>query len=180
MDEKQYKPKHMGPQEIILQNQFKKVYKVDVDFENFSKEYFVDDCGERVAVLAVQQNQILLVKQYRLLINDLSYELPGGSADRAESFEAAAVRECLEETGIQVKNLLPLFEYHISLDGVKNYTHIYYTNEFDILKQFEANPQEIVDYCWIPIDQCLAMIASKKIMDSMTIIGILYYKAFCI
>jgi 8-oxo-dGTP diphosphatase len=45
------------------------------------------------------------------------WEFPGGKIDPGESAEAAAVRECLEETGLSVE---PLFRYP---DRVEQYDH---------------------------------------------------------
>jgi len=45
------------------------------------------------------------------------WEFPGGKIERGETAEAAAVRECLEETGLSVE---PLFRYP---DRVEEYDH---------------------------------------------------------
>ena len=39
---------------------------------NYSKEYFVLEAGTRAGMIAIQNNCVLLVKQYRFLINRAS------------------------------------------------------------------------------------------------------------
>lgn len=60
-------------------------------------------------------NRLVLVKQFRVPINDYIYELPAGLIDGEESASSAVRRELMEETGLKLvsmdetKNPLPLF-----------------------------------------------------------------------
>ena len=91
--------------ENVYQDKNQIIQKIVAHFEGFDKEYFFSDHGERSALLAVRNGKVLLVRQYRLIINDLSYEIPGGRVDVNETPENAAIRECFEETGVECKNL---------------------------------------------------------------------------
>ncbi|MDO8871610.1 MAG: NUDIX hydrolase [Methanoregula sp.] len=141
-----------------------------VEFEGFTKEYLVSDTGERAAVLVTCGSYVLLVRQYRLLINDISLEIPGGKVDDGETPEKSAFRECQEETGIECKNLKYLLNYYPGLDVTDNPTYIFYSND--------AIPTSIVRTdrsLWLPLDICLEMIFNGKIQDAMTIIALLTY-----
>ena len=140
-------------------------------FDGFKKEYYVSDCGQRAAVVAVRKEEVLLVRQYRLLINDISYEIPGGKVDENETLEIAAFRECLEETGIKCFHLKPLFNYHTSLETVKNYTTIFFSEEVEEIQS--ANQEHRV---WVPLSSCLEMVMSGKITDSLSVIALLVYQ----
>lgn len=163
-------PLSIEPQEVVYQDRNQKIQKIVARFDGFSKEYYVSDHGQRAALLAVRNGEVLLVRQYRLLINRLSYEIPGGRIEENETPEAAAIRECLEETGIQCLNLRPLISYHPSLDIWKNYTHVFYSEE---LKEFaKENPERRV---WIPLARCIEMIFAQQIVDSLSIVSLLAY-----
>ena len=54
-------------------------------------------------VLADNPNKIVLIKQYRYPIGDYLYELPAGLIDEGEAPKEAAVREMLEETGMELE-----------------------------------------------------------------------------
>ena len=69
---------------IVYEDRFKKIERITAQFDSFKKEYFVSDFGEKSAVLVIRDDQILLVRQYRILINKLSYEIPGGKVDESE------------------------------------------------------------------------------------------------
>ena len=164
-------PLSIEPQELVYQDRNQKIYRIIAQFDGFSKEYYVSDHGQRAAVVAVRNGEVLLVRQYRLLINGLSYEIPGGGVDENETPEAAAIRECLEETGVQCLNLKPLISYHPGLDIWKNYTCVFYSEE---LKEIEKDNSE--RRVWIPLERCIEMVFSQQIMDSLSIVALLAYQ----
>lgn len=172
MDETTQLPLEIKPLEQVYQDRNQKIQRVIAYFNGFIKEYFVSDHGKRAALLVVLNGKILLVKQYRLLINDLSYEIPGGRVDEKETPEAAAVRECFEETGVKCSDLKPLISYHPSLDIWKNYTEIFLSE--DSTSFVQSGTETCV---WIPLKECIEMIFSQRITDSLSIIAILAYYA---
>jgi len=165
-------PRRIGPQELVYQDPFQRLYRVVVEFDGFAKEYYVSDRGQRAALLVVRNNdEVLFVRQYRLLVNGIALEIPGGKVDEGENPEAAAIRECLEETGIQCSNLKQLISFHPSLEIWRNHTHIFYSNEFEVIATDDLNRR-----VWIPFVYCIEMIFSQKIVDSLSIIALLAYR----
>jgi ADP-ribose pyrophosphatase YjhB (NUDIX family) len=156
---------------FVYEDRFKKIEKITATFADFNKEYFVADFGLKAAVLVVQDGQILLARQYRLFINGLSYEIPGGRVNEGESPEEAALRECLEETGVICHNLTPLISYDPDLEYTKNHTYVFYADEAD-----NADKKPASNHVWVPIEKCLQMIYKGEISDSLSIIAILAYK----
>ncbi|MCC7418309.1 MAG: NUDIX hydrolase [Acidobacteria bacterium] len=62
-----------------------------------------------VTVVAVDPDgRLLLVKQYRPVIESFTIELPSGLVDPGETPEACARRELLEETGCEAEGFEPL------------------------------------------------------------------------
>jgi len=155
---------------IIYDDGYKKIEKITAQFDGFNKEYFVSDFGEKAALLVINNNRILLTRQYRLLINGLSYEIPGGKVDKDESPEQTAIRECFEETGISCSKLEPLIVYDPDLEYTRNRTYVFFTNELNNTHTQSSNKHD-----WLPYNQCLKMIENGKITDSLSLITILAY-----
>ncbi len=120
---------------------------------------------------------MLLVRQYRLLPDRLTLEIPGGTILPNEKPEDAAQRECFEETGIVCSNLNPLVVYYPGLDNVENRTSLYFCELDQVSENFLADPKEIVEIVWMPIHECLQIFFNGELIDGMTIIGVLAYHA---
>lgn len=159
----------------IHKNPFSSVLHTEVDFGNFKKDYYVTYFGPRVGVVIINDGNVLLVKQYRFLIDGSSYEIPGGSVEDGELPEEALIRECQEETGIICENLIPLVRYYPGLDNVDNETKIFYTEQYKDKGTFKPDESEIINLEWVPIKKCLNMIYNEQIIDALTIIGITSY-----
>ena len=166
------------PPTVVYTDRNRVISEVKANFGEFHKDYLVSYSGRRSGILVVQDQLILLVRQFRLLVNDVSWEIPGGSIDDGENPGAAAIRECLEETGVLCEQVTPLLFFHPGMDTTNNPTHIFYSESFSITEKPKPNPREILDSSWLELDQCMDMIMSGLIVDSLTLIAIMAYKHF--
>jgi ADP-ribose pyrophosphatase len=166
----------IGPVDEVYRDKVQVIRRVEADFGSFKKEYFVREAGTRSGVLLVRDDSVLLVRQYRLQINALSWEIPGGKVDGDESPDQAAIRECREESGIHCRNLKPLAFYHPGLDVIYNPSHLFWTSEFDDSVGLPDTPDEVVALEWVPLKQCNELIASGQLADAFTMIAILAYQ----
>jgi ADP-ribose pyrophosphatase len=66
-----------------------------------TKQYDWAELATAVVVVAVTDDDVVLVEQYRPTIRETQLELPAGIVERGESFTQAAERELREETGFE-------------------------------------------------------------------------------
>lgn len=163
------------PKQTTYQTRFFEIYHSRADFGPFTKDYFVVNFGPRGGIVAVRENSVLLVRQYRYLVDGLSWELPGGTIDDGESPERGAVRECYEETGVICRDLRPLVVYYPGLDNVDNRTTIWYSENIEPKSPFVRNEEEVREIAWVPLQQCMEMIFKQEILDAMSVTGLLAY-----
>jgi len=158
--------------DVLYRDRNQSIQAVTAKFAGYSKEYFVSDHGERAAVVVARDRRILVVRQYRLLINALSREIPGGRIDEGELPSAAAVRECYEETGVLCSDLQPLISFQPSLDIWRNPTHVFYSNRVIEEVSDHAERRE-----WIDHECILDMVLGGQICDGMSVTALLAYWA---
>jgi ADP-ribose pyrophosphatase len=158
--------------ETVYQDHIRRIYRKVAEFEGFTKQYLVSESGERAALLVSCGSYVLLTRQYRLLIDGISLEIPGGKVDDNETPQETAARECFEETGVMCQNLTPLQNYYPGLDITHNPTYIFHSDNPDM-----SSVKRTERAVWLPLDTCLEMVFAGKIPDAMTIIALLAYSA---
>ena len=173
---KDLRPLSFSKEATIFENKFLRLYRIEADFGDFTREYFVSNKGEKVGIMIWKDNKILLVRQYRFVIDDMSWELPGGGRKTGESLEDAAIRECREEAGIECNSVNPFFSFPHSVDVTRSQGHIYEAT--DIVSE-DALPDndETDDRKWVCEDEFVEQITSGNIREPMTIIALLMHAA---
>ena len=166
-------PPTIRSREVVYANPYQTITRVIADFPDFSKEYFVNDTGTRAGIVVVHDGSVLLVRQYRLLIDDLSWEIPGGRVDEGEEPAEAAIRECLEETGVKCLHVHPLINYIPGLDVSKNPTHLFYCDRIGTSDPGQIHVDEVAGSEWVDMAECINMVARGQIQDSFTLIAIM-------
>ena len=162
---------------LDYRNPFMQVVHTRADFGAFQKDYFVIELGPRAGIIALKDGEVLLTRQYRFLIDAYSWEIPGGRVDEGETAESAAARECLEETGIECRNLRRLVEYYPGLDNFNNRTTVFASTETRAVATFSAVPSEVTEIRWFALEAALRMVFAGEILDALTVTALLAYQA---
>ena len=143
---------------------------------NFFKMEFLDWVN---IVPLTEDNQLVLVKQYRFGTEEVTLELPGGTLDAGEDeAQLAAERELLEETGYQGQNLNSLGKVAVNPAIQNNYCHFYLAPKVDKIKEQELDNSEDINVVLSPWDRVDNLIANGEITHSLTILGILYAQRY--
>lgn len=127
-----------------------------------------------VAIVAVDESEIVLVKQYRYAAGKELLEVPAGTFEQGEDPDACAVRELIEETGYAAKTWRKLLSCYMAPGYSNEVIHIYVAEG---LEQVGSSPEEdeFINVERISFDDALKMIEDNTIMDSKTITGVLAY-----
>ena len=79
------------------------------------------------------------------------WDLPGGTAERGESLEAALCREMIEETGLEATSAEPIFVYrNIDQSPIRETTQVVFLADFRG-GNVRLNPREHDDYKWVKL-----------------------------
>jgi len=76
-------------------------------------DFFILESSSWVNVIPLTaDNEVVLVRQYRHGIRDVTLEIPGGLVEDGDTPETAALRELREETGYGASEIIPLSSVH--------------------------------------------------------------------
>ncbi len=121
-----------------------------------------------VVILALKEDKLLMVKQWRYPIKGVSLELPAGKLEKGENPDYASKRELEEETGYISDNWKSLGYIYTSPGFCDEKLYLYLASD---LKYKQQNPDEdeIIESLEYPISEVFDMIDNGLINDSKTI-----------
>jgi ADP-ribose pyrophosphatase len=133
--------------------------------------------GAVVILPLLDNDQIVLIRNDRIAIGEVLWELPAGTLEEGEHPEATAKRELQEETGYLCQHLTPLTFFYTT-PGFCNERMFAY-----IATQLSAGPQHLDEgekitvetFSWNTTEK---MLRNGEIKDAKTIAALLFYKTF--
>jgi ADP-ribose pyrophosphatase len=136
--------------------------------------YGVVNLGECVGVVPfVDEDHILMVRQYRYVQKDARWEIPTGGVHEGESLGDATQRELQEETGYRAERLTWISSYYTSKSVCKETAHLY-VGEGLSPSQRAPDETEFIELKTFSFTEALQMVIDCEIMDSMSVIAILH------
>ncbi|MDO5033327.1 MAG: NUDIX hydrolase [Eubacteriales bacterium] len=129
--------------------------------------------GGGVAIVALTEDQeILLVSQFRLAANMVVLELPAGCLEPGEDPLQAAQRELAEETGCHANSWCKLAEFFVSPGYTTEVIHLYLAEDLSFGQQ-NLDEDEFLNLSKMSMDQALQACRDLEIKDAKTLSGIL-------
>lgn len=131
-------------------------------------EYFVVELDETLCALGItEDNQAVMVKQYRHPIGKTLLELPGGFVDPDEPPEKAIARELLEETGFVFDKVECVGEVAANPGVLDNYTKLYLATGGRKVADQRLDANEEITVELVPLDVLVEMLLQNKIEQSL-------------
>jgi ADP-ribose pyrophosphatase len=127
-----------------------------------------------VAIIAINnQNELLLIKQYRSAIKKNLLEIPAGSLDGVEeSPDVCAQRELAEETGFKAKKLIKLFEGYL-IPGYCNEYMYFFLAQALFSAPLTPDEDEFIEIIPTSFSRARELLKNGEIIDAKTVLGIL-------
>ncbi len=129
--------------------------------------------GLTVAVVPlIDADHVLLIRQFRHLAREESWELPGGGGLAGESPEAAAQRELREEGGYRAGRLTFLTRFYPS-NAYLDETAYCYVGEDLHSDPLASDDDEFFERRVVPFREAVAMALDDRITESVSKVAIL-------
>ncbi|KKO85179.1 ADP-ribose pyrophosphatase [Corynebacterium ulcerans] len=128
-----------------------------------------------VAVVAVQDQNIAMVKQYRHSVGRRLWELPAGLLDVADEPPLdAAQRELMEEAGLVAADWEILVDLVTSPGFCDEAVRVYLARDLAHVERPEARDEEAdMALEWVPLAEAVNMVFAGDIVNSIAVSGIL-------
>jgi ADP-ribose pyrophosphatase len=140
-------------------------------------DFFILESSSWVNVIPLTpDNEVVMIRQYRHGILDVTLEIPGGLADSGDTPEEAALRELLEETGYRGGEVVPLGNVHPNpaIQNNRCYTFLV-KNVFPAASQ-DLDDKEDIEIVLYPLEQIPGLINDGTITHSLVIVA--FYRLF--
>ncbi len=127
--------------------------------------------GGVVIICQPNNDEIVLIKQFRYSIGKVLYELPAGKIDKGEDPLVAAKRELQEETGYSAKNWQELSRMYSAPGFCNELLYLYKACDVTLS---EPNPDEHeeIEVMLIKIQDAWQLVLDASIQDAKTIAGL--------
>lgn len=154
-----------------------KVDKVLLPDGKTSQRAIVMHSGAAVVVPVDQENNVVLIKQFRKPIEKVIIELPAGKLDKDEDPVNCAKRELEEETGLSAQELVKLTEIYTTPGFSNEVIHVYLAKGLS-QGSSHTDSDEFVEVFKVSLDEAILMVKNGEIKDAKTIVGLLLAKMY--
>ncbi len=154
--------------------------KLKLDTFRVNEKIFTKEVVEHKASVGIipiiNNDEIILIKQYRYAVNDYLIEIPAGKIENKESPIEAAKRELEEETGFKGE-LMPLTKFYLAPSYDTELMHLFiakniFKTENSLCRMDE---DEKISNIIVKLDDALRYCFNGNIKDCKTISAILLY-----
>jgi ADP-ribose pyrophosphatase len=133
--------------------------------------------GAAVILPILADGSVVLIRNYRFVVEETLLELPAGMLDPGEPPLECARRELIEETGYRAGKIEPLVTFY-STPGICNEAmHTFVATEL-VPGEAQREPGEHIDNLPMKYEEALAAIGDGRIKDAKTIVSLLYYDRY--
>lgn len=124
-----------------------------------------------VAVVAVKDGEVIIIRQYRYALGKETLEIPAGKLDPGEKPESCAIRELREESGYQ-GTLRYLGSFNTSPGFADEVIHLYFADNLT-WAPLKPDEDEFLGVKSIPWAEAVGMAYRGEFQDAKTTLGIL-------
>lgn len=159
----------------VYKGSFLRVDKVKVELPdgNNAERDIVRHPGACAIIPFIDDDTILLVKQFRVALNRIMYEIPAGKLEKGEDILVCAERELEEETGYKCENIEFLGTIATGAGFTDELIHIYKAT--DLFRGVKGgDDDEFIEAIPFKLDEVKRMIKEGEIIDTKTISGVMY------
>ena len=149
---------------------------VDSDTEESEATFYRLECPDWCNIIGLtNNNEVILIEQFRQGIQKITLEIPGGIVDEGEDVKEAAARELLEETGYASNEIFSLGTAHPNPAIQNNRVHMFLATNCEKKQEPQFDSHEHAVTRVVPLDEVSNLIETEQITHSLVLDGLLRF-----
>jgi len=133
------------------------------------KERVVIHPGDAAAMLPIDGDTCILLRQFRFAIGECLCEAPAGTMDPGETPLATAQRELIEETGLSGSSFIPRGFIYTTPGFTTEKIHLFEVRGLTPSHEYARDEDEEIEVVRVPVSVVRAMVRNGRIRDAKTI-----------
>ena len=133
------------------------------------KERVVIHPGDAAAMLPIEGDTCILLRQFRFAIGEYLCEAPAGTMDPGETPLATAQRELIEETGLSGERFISRGFIYTTPGFTTEKIHLFEVRGLTPSHEHAKDEDEEIQVVRVPASEVLVMVRDGRICDAKTI-----------
>ena len=143
---------------------------------NMVHNFYIFESLDWVNVIPITENrEVVLVRQYRHGIRDITLEIPGGIIEKGDTPEKAAIRELREETGYGEAKMTLLGSVYTNPAFLNNKCYTFLAEDASPAYKQDQDEKEDIEIVLKSIDNIPELIKRGEISHSLIIAAFYMY-----
>ncbi|MCB9457253.1 MAG: NUDIX hydrolase [Anaerolineaceae bacterium] len=168
MEEKIIQTRHIYKGHVVELD----VHEILLPDNTRSKRELVNHPGAVAVVALDSDQQVFMVRQYRIGAGKILLEIPAGTLNHQESPEDCATRELQEEIGYKPGKLESIGGIFVAPGYTTEFIHLFLATDLSEAK-LDGDADEFIEVERIPFEKTLDMIKGGTIQDGKSISALL-------
>ncbi len=158
----------------IFDGKIIRVHLDDIELPDGSKSFreVVEHSGGVCVVALTDEDEILMVRQYRYPFKKVLLELPAGKLERGEEPLCAGIRELEEECGVVADKIVSLGKIYPTVAYCSEIIHIFAATGLNTTHQ-HLDEGEFLGVEKIKLADALQMVMNGEIRDAKTVVAVM-------
>lgn len=157
-------------------NLLRRTLQLEADGDSARGDFYILDAPEWINVIPITNDQeVILVEQYRYGIQKPTLEIPGGMVDKGETPIEAAGRELLEETGYRSEQWVSLGKVSSNPAIMSNFTHMYVAENCVFEGAKNPDTHERINVHKLPMRDFLELVKDGTIHHTIVVAAVARY-----